>query len=1114
MNAPDRNPLEAADPNVNASVSASAGTGKTWLLVARLLRLLLAGAKPASILAITFTEKAAAEIRERLTATLREWTQIEEQEALARKLEEIGAPRSQTARARALYETLTYAENDVRILTFHAFCAEILKRFPLEAGVSPGFEILSETWELQDEALNRLYLEAAAEGDGGDVADALKTLFLSCNGLLNTNKALTSFLDHRNDWLAYTEDASPDSVQWATQRLSGMLEVTLEDAEREVALDDEIRAQLATHARLVVKHKIRTNEKSAEIIQRFLRSDGEIDDDVLAVLLTCFFKRDGDRREREFSSKAFEESLGGELDEFRNNFETLAEAFRALKEIRLKRRTLRCNRAWYVAGQRLIKIYEELKSARRRLDFDDLEWIACRVVNREADAQWIQYRLNEQIRHVLVDEFQDTNPQQWQLLKPLLEEIASQEGGGSAFIVGDAKQSIYGFRRASPELQDEAERWLKERMDGRTYTTDRSRRSSPEIIEFVNRVFGDENGTTPVPHGFRLHQTALDAPGDVVVLPFAEKADADAAPEWRRILQDPPPRGDDHPAFEEGRRIARHVKDMVEARVAVHDRDGKRRPMRYGDVTLLLRKRSHLEHYERALIEAGIPHGGGRAEKMFSSLEISDVLALLEFLINYERNLNLAQVLRSPIFAVDDNQLIALAQTAGRCWFTRLGRLSEDRKLRRAHHLLGNWIEAARTRLPAHDLLDRVYREGDVVHRYRIAAPEGEEDLVEKNLLDLLDYSLDFESGRYPDLAAFARRLKRRIAHADDFRAATSSGTEPDKSDQLRILTVHQAKGLEAPMIVVADTGKPRPPNDSYKLLMDWPADADKPEHFLLVPKEDCMDSFTRTRKRHLNARNEKEEANVLYVALTRARQYLTISGNGKDPEGGWYGLLKPHAPETPPRRETVASDDGDAETEEAREPSPRKPLPQAIGFEITPNALVGAAARPAPGRGDDADAPLRGEALHYALKLMSERTAEDELKNALAVRFPQASEQLDGWIGYARALIADETLNELFDDARYQQVLNEVPVSFMHDDKQYFGVIDRLCVGPDRVWIVDYKTHAAPGGREEELKAHYAEQMHAYYLGVSKLWPGRTVRTSLLLTETRRLCDYRFDED
>ncbi len=1181
------NVIEAAAPNVNAAVSASAGTGKTWLLVTRLLRLLLAGEPPASILAITFTQKAAAEIRTRLTSTLRDWTRADDA-ALKRELEHLGAAPAQVRRARALYETLIYAENDIRILTFHAFCAEILERFPFEAKVPPGFEICTEEWELQDEALNRLY--TAAAGPAQATARALQTLFEACGGLASTNLALRNFLNHRNDWLAYVEPDTQTPAQTATRHLSEMLGVEPEDAERGIVLDAPTRELLARHARLLALHDTQTFRGHTAAIDHFLASGAEAGAETLPALLDCFFKRDGGERAHEFTGNAFRQALGPEYAEFDAGRAALAATLTTLKEVLLKRRTLCRNRAWYVAGQHLADIYRELKLARRQLDFNDLEWLACRVLNREDDAQWIQYRLNERIRHVLVDEFQDTNPQQWQLLKPLLEEMASQQDGGSAFIVGDVKQSIYGFRRASPELQDEAGNWLCRHMGGRLYTTDVSRRSSPAVVEFVNRVFdpaggnedggGGERGKAPMLPGFRTHVSHLDTPGGVIVLPFAEKQPAAEAPrEWRRILRDPPAPGGALPALAEGERIAAYIARMVGDRVAVHDRDGRVRPLRFGDVTLLLRRRTRLDCYEQALVKAGIPHTSGRTEKLFGSLEIADLLALLQFLVNHERNLDLAQVLRSPIFAATDEQLIALAQTADGCWFARLGRQHGDAGLQRAHALLSDWIEAARTRLPAHDLLDRVYREGDVIHRYRCAAPDEEQDLVEKNLVSLLDHSLEFESGRYPDVAHFARSLKRRIARARGGRAALTTSIEPDDLDRVRILTIHQAKGLEAPVIVLADCGKQKKKAGAYGVLADWPPHGEQPAnfrpetrpkeagqaaenrpplggeapglhpagggeytkqrgrapeddgatphfrlesgpaHFLLVPKSGHVDAFTEQCKRRLEQREAREDANLLYVALTRARQYLVISGSGSEPAADWYGLLESRAPKTVTEFETVAAEvpaDQAAAAETAAENAAEyKPLPAAPALEIRPHALVGAT----PGRAsaaariEDEDGQLRGQVIHYALKLLSERAAEDELQSTLAARFPQASAHLHEWLERARALVADESLRELFDDARYEQVLNEAPISFVHDGDSYFGVIDRVCVGRDAIWLVDYKTHAAPDARAAALKAHYAAQMHAYYLGVAKLWPGRTVRTSLLLTENRQLCDYGFDE-
>ena len=1114
-NAPGTNTIEAASPGINAAVSASAGTGKTWLLVARLLRLLLAGETPASILAISFTRKAAAEIRERLTAKLRHWTRVPDDE-LRSDLDEIGAPPTQAARARSLYETLVYAENDIRILTFHSFCAEILTRFPFEARVPPGFEICGEEWELRDEALNQLY---AAAGTGENTGRALRTLFETCGGLHNTSAALRDFLAHRNDWLAYAgEDGDP--VQTAVRRLGERLGVAPEDAEHDPVLDEHTRGLLEAHARWISRHGIDTNLKHAATIHGFLEAGAPVSPEMMQTLHECFFTNG---KARDFTSKPLQRAIGPEFDEFTDCVNTLSDTLQALRDTLLKRQTFRRNRAWYTAGQHLGKIYRELKLARRQLDFDDIEWLAYRLVNRENDAHWIQYRLNERIHHVLVDEFQDTNPQQWQLLRPLLEEMASHENTGSAFIVGDVKQSIYGFRRADPRLQGEAEHWLQRRMDGRLYTADTSRRSSPAIIEFVNRVFdpeagdrsaGPQDGYAPSLPGFRTHDSYLDTPGDVVVLPFASRQKPKIKPrEWRHVLRDPPAPDVDKPAFEEGKRIAACITGMVNDRVAVHDRDGRARPLRFGDVCLLLRRRTNLGHYERAFTEAKLPHASGRAGKMFDSHEIADVLALLKFLVNPARNLDLAQVLRSPIFSATDEQLIALARTGSGSWFARLGQLRDDAALQRAHELLCGWVEAARTRLPAHDLLDRVYHEADLVRRYRLAARDGEADEIEKNLVDLLDHSLEFESGRYPDIAHYARSLKRRIARAEHLHLTSPGAEDPER---MRILTIHQAKGLEAPVIVLADCGAHKNHKDTYSALVDWLPGDDRPANFLLIPKKNAMDSFTETCKRRLDEREAREDVNLLYVALTRARQYLVISGSEKEP-GSWYALLARHARETTGEFEKANGEDWQRAAAETAVPATAAepgPLPPASVPEISPNTLVGAAPETGGRRAGDGSGELRGQVIHYALKLLSEGVGENTLRNTLNARFPRASGQLRDWVARARALINDESLRELFDDSRYEEVLNEAPVSFTHEAQQYYGVIDRMCVGAEEVWLVDYKTHRSPDEAIETLKSRYEGQMRAYHAGVAKLWPKRAVRVSLLLTESARLCDYDFDRE
>ncbi len=1107
------NILESTAPRVNAIVSASAGTGKTWLLVTRLLRLLLAGKNPASILAVTFTQKAAAEIRERLTATLRRWTRIETTELHA-ELSSIDVPEEQFEQARKLYEGLIYAENDIRILTFHAFCVEILQRFPLAANVPPGFEICSEEYELREEALDRLYQEATDKNAPAALGDALRTLFRNCASLNNTNRALSAFLNHRNDWLAYTEGFS-DPPHEASLHLQEMLGISSEDSESDVRPSEEACAAIQLHQRFMLRHPTSTFEKYAASIDRFLGSDKRVDNETWPSLWTCFFTQKGEPRKTGYESKTLMEKLGDEdFRRFRNNRQFVVENLAAQKDLALKHETLRRNRAWYTAGQRLLDIYQQLKLSRQQLDFDDLEWYTCHLINNENSAQWIQSSLNSRIDHVLVDEFQDTNPHQWQLLKPMLEEMAAQDKGGSAFIVGDIKQSIYGFRRADPSLQGQAQRWLQRHMQGRVYTSDLSRRAAPALIGFINSAFSHE---LPLSTDFRQHRAALDTPGGVMVLPFVTKETSDGEkPAWRRILKDRPAAKIDHPAYHEGRQIARQIRQMIDDRVLVCDRDHGHRSLRFGDVTLLLRRRTWLEHYELALREERIPYTGGQAEKMFGSLEIHDMLALLSFLIDNRRNLELAQILCSPIFSIDEDCLLALS--GQRHWFAHLGKPSVDKSLRTAHELIGNWVEMARGYLPVHDLLSRIYHEGNVINRYRHAARDQEKELVARNLLAFLEYSLEFESGRYPSLGNFTQHLRRRMARAKAARPETPSisPSDTDTGDRVRILTIHQAKGLEAPLVILADCGTARRNLDTHGVLVDWPQDGSRPQHFLLVPRSADRDSFTQRCHTSLSVREKREDASLLYVAVTRARQYLLVSGSGSGREKSWYELIETHAEKSdfPLRTAHKAlEEESIAETLHPETDHPTHgPLPPAYTIEHQhgmPNEPV-ARHSDHPGATDGA-AKLRGTIIHCALQGLTENKNSDAVEATLAARFPEARQHFAECLQSAQALLAKDTLRELFDATRYEQVLNETPLSFVHDGRQYFGIADRICVGKDTAWVVDYKTHRFPDGRSEEIKALYAEQMHMYYLGASKLWPRHTVRVSLLLTETGQLHDYDF---
>lgn len=1143
-------------PETSGIVSASAGTGKTWLLVSRILRLLLDGRAPGSILAITFTNKAADEMRERLMTRLLQWSTAPADE-LDGHLREIGIakPASRRRAAAQLYETLLYASEPVQMTTFHAFCQQMLRLCPLHAGVPLNFQIAEHVEELHDRAMDELFAQAARQ-TGDDFTRALDALFALCNGIENTRSALKAFLARRNDWLALMRDG-------------GELEPFRDDGEDEAGeLRDfwqaGIRKRAAQYAEALLRGDTKTNRSLGETLQA-LAARETLDDEAFDGLYYCFFTKDHKPRTvlRKNSPDWFVDALAS-LD-----YDGLADAVRAARERLLERRNERLRVAWHHAGARLCRIYDDLKRENGLLDFDDLEWEGGQLLLH--GELHLQYRLGGKIEHILVDEFQDTNPGQWQLLKPLLEEIVSQ-GGGSVFIVGDVKQSIYGFRRADPELQRTAARWLEQKCPGSLHLQrNTSRRSAQALMKCVNRVFSaapdaeqpvsDNSGAhdnapasrpagdaQPVPDDFQAHDTLRDIAGGVRLLGLHEPAKTPSL-EWRNPLHEP------HPASQaasgqEAAQVAGAIRQLIASGLPIED-GGQQRPLQYGDVIVLARQATHFGEFMQALRTEGIPSVSAHEQNFLTSLEAADLIALLEFLQNPRRDDALAVVLRSPIYSLSDEQLWQIARTPGDCWRRKLARLAEDdhaSQWRAIERQLAAWIDL-RGQLPPHDLLDRIVHEAGLVHRYQLAVPEPERERVGGNLNALLEYALDFDSGRYPDTERFLHNLKT-LRRLGGQRAATHA---PSDSGCVRLMTIHGAKGLEAPVVFLADCAPKKRNRDTYQALVQWPPGADKPDQFALLPAKagrgGALHSLVEQRER----RERREDVNLLYVALTRAKQYLFVSGSGKAGGHHWYarisdaigdsGLLGDDAlartgktpaapaartkggkPAPQPRTARIKGDKPTPPSPATRakggEPTPQPPTPRLEddepALQSPPEApRIAAAKSPsqtathAAAFSSDEDGAQRGQIIHRALQLLNTLEFADAgaLRDRLSEEYDADGESLAAWVREAWDLVRQPHLADLFSDALYQRVHNEMPLLYRDGGEQVFGTLDRLCVGKDSAWLVDYKTHR--NGDPETLGKRYRGQMLCYRDGVRKLFPNRTLRTSLLLTASGQLHDY-----
>jgi ATP-dependent helicase/nuclease subunit A len=1116
--------LQAADPARNASVHASAGTGKTWLLVTRIIRLLLGGTTPDSILAITFTRKAAAEMQQRVTERLRELMAADPQQ-LDDMLVQCGvSPDAATrTRARQLYEASLFNPYTLRATTFHAFCQELLQRFPLEAGVSPGFDLIESSGLLEQAARDALVAETARD-PGGEVARALGLLVEGCEGLDSARSALTSFLSHRSDWWAFIED-QPDAYAWAQGRLTAQLGIGPDDDPLQGFPDRRMRTQLQTFAQLLEKNTTPTNHEHAELIVTALA--GTLDAaDILACATSVIFTGTGTPRVRK-AGPTQRKRLGEQGEQqFLDLHATLASELGEVRDRCARFRTLQTNLAWYTAGMQLLKHYQRIKQEQRLLDFADLEWTACQLLNRSDHASWVQYKLDARIDHLLVDEFQDTNPTQWRLLLPLLEELAAGNAGRtrSVFLVGDRKQSIYGFRRANPALLDEASGWLEARLQARKYPLDASRRSAQAIIDCVNTVFSEEPLKQRIT-AFNPHSTHHpDLYGRVEILPLVTTAEPETAQPVQDGLRNPlltPRLADaDPPHSREGRLIAAQITALIGAGTRVVKNDTVC-TLDYGDIIILLRQRTHATSYERALREAGIPYASASRGELLDNLEVRDLEALLTLLISPYANLELAQVLRSPLFGLSSEQLWPLARRDHRTWYERLGGLAREAEpvYQEIHAVLEGW-RALTGKIPVHDLLDRIYHEADVMQRYQAAFPVELRTRVQASLTRFIELALELDNGRYPSLPHFLDQLTRLRQSAHD---QPDEGTPDDCDGQrVRLLTIHGAKGLEAPVIFLADSAATPRNRSANEALVIWPPGKAAPDQFLLTGKKALQDPVSQALLENQQQDSLREDANLLYVAMTRARQYLFISGSAgkQSKDANWYTMI----------RAAVAAWQTNSVGHLVHESGKQPGTLQATGVTrpaIEPDRrlseriprlkpeLVEIAPSKAGGAGDwqagDADGRERGIAIHAMLDWLAEagRPDVDTLPARLANTLGRAPEnpELQEWWQEAVRTYRNKDFADLFNPDHYQDAMNEVPVQFMDKGNLIYGIIDRVVRQDNAVIVIDYKTHRSANSKQlPALTEDYREQMRLYARAAALLWPEHTIRACLLFTNCSTL--------
>ncbi|BBE50437.1 ATP-dependent helicase/nuclease subunit A [Ferriphaselus amnicola] len=1074
----------ALDPTRSIVVEACAGSGKTWLLVSRVVRLLLAGGKPAEILAITFTRKAAQEMQQRLhdwlhllaVADDEKVRQFLRERALAEAEVEAALPR-----ARALFAEVLQAQPPLTINTFHGWFMQLMQRAPLAAAPG-GVSLLEKTQALQDEAW-RMFADQLGDAPGSVTEQAMQALLAEI-GLHSTQALLFKFVALRNEWQAYVAGQG-EPVDWALAQLRDELEIDeSRDPVAEWAQDGRSeQAVMAFAGQWAAGGTAKQKESASALEQAWTDNVGEAR--FVAVWALLFTQKD-ERRALKSTAKQNADAFLLARDALFAQLEALRGELDDRKVYAINTYALRC-------GAALLDCYQSLKQRQQQMDFGDLEWQAARLLNDSDHAEYMQYKLDSRYKHVLLDEFQDTNPLQWQILKAWFAAADAVDSRPTIFMVGDPKQSIYRFRRADARIFDVVREFLQEHYGAAHQKRNVTRRNAPAVLAAVNGVFEGQ----PVFHDFVTHESHnVGLPGYVEVLELAQVEKAEAEPAGALVLRNPLLEA----RAEKGGSAREAEAEQFAARVAeivgnwhVHDEDGTVRPAQYGDLMVLVRKRTHLAIYEQALRQRHIPFVTSRRGGLLETLEALDLQALLTFLITPFADLQLAQVLRSPLFGCGDGELLQLAAVEEGSWWRRLQLLVESGTssplLQRAERLLRNWLNLA-DRLPVHDLLDRIYFEADAMARYRAAVPPEFREQVCANLQAFLHIALNVDAGRYPSLPRFLQELAELRAASDN--ESPDEGKLGAVGNALRFLTVHESKGLEAPIVWLIDANDAREKSDSYGVLLDWSPDEKQPNHFSLYTTQKARGI---KRDAYFSAEEklaEREAMNLLYVAMTRAKQALLVSGNEKLSEGSWYGRIAAALDAL-----TVAGN-----------PLLREALSVAETVAVSAPEVDAALTRPIPTgqrRASLSEAQRRGIKLHALLQHLATDTPRPlgEVVSGIALsdadaallrsRCNLSTAELEVLLPQAQTLLAQPHLHRFFDPLQFQRACNELP--YVSADGE-LRRIDRLVEFDDEVWVLDYKM-----GESANLSRH-TMQMEQYRAAMQTVYPAKSVRCALLFAD------------
>lgn len=1103
----------ATNPEHSVFVAASAGTGKTHVLTARVLRMMVRGTRPDHILCLTYTKAAAANMANRIYAILGDWA-LARAEELPAKINAITGEKPDAKMldfARTLFATVLEIPGGLKIQTIHSFCQSLLVRFPIEAGLAPHFTVMDErtAGEFLKDA-SETVMDAAGEPGREELTRAFDHLARRTteDGF---NDALKSFLVKRGAiQAALRAHGGPEGLIKAVRKALGIAPGDTRQGILRNALDEKnFEAGGLKAMRDILLQGSVSENRQGENLKTFFEN---LANPALAFgdLTKVFFTASGDPRKPFFVKK----TLGNHPEIF-DIFSAEQTRLMAVREKLALVEASENTAALVRLGATILELYQQMKARHGYLDYDDLILFTAGLLEKEGIAPWILYKLDGGIDHILVDEAQDTNKIQWTLVETLADEFFAGFGGReelirTVFAVGDIKQSIYGFQGAEPEEFHIAREKIKIKVEEaglvfKARDLTKSFRATQVVLDIVDEVFAlkyTRDGVGAEGEVIRHIASRAKMAGLVEVWPPETPGQDDTpAPGWKLPFE----QGfGDRPEVRLAEKIAGHIEGLVDSG---ENLEARGRPIRYGDILVLVQKRDpFMEPLIRELKARHIPVTGSDRMKLSEQVAIEDLITLARFALLPGDDFSLAVILKSPLLGLDDDDLMALAiDRKGTLWQALTG----SRKYAAATEYLKAVLAMADQVTPFEFFSEILGPRGGRKAFIRRLGPEVNDPLDE-----FLALALGFERLSTPSLQGFLHWFQ---AGETEIKRDMERG-----SNEVRVMTVHGAKGLEAPVVYLPDTFR-GPAKQTASILevepdlMVWPGLRENEKGLLEAARAKLM------------AEEAAERNRLLYVALTRAADRLYVGGwksKNQSKEPVWYdaifeavsnfeGVEKIPGPggeilrlKTP--QEATPEKDLETLNEAGREAALpdwtgrifEKPEP---GLEaLQPSKAEGGLAV-VPGEFDEGrkKAIRRGTVIHKLLEVLP-GIAPDKRDQVMQAYLKTPAHGLatkgQGEIAAkVSAILGDPDFGVLFAPGSRA----ELGVFGVVDGRAASGQVDRVAITDKEIFIVDYKSNKNVPAKIDKVPGAYIRQLSLYARLLAAIYPGRKVRAALLWTET-----------